>query len=75
MKHLLAALPIFAQDLGALSAETKTVALPVIPQVVNALQEAVAEKGAAGAIPVCKKEAPELIQAKPQETAGRTRSV
>jgi len=43
-----------------------------VPKVVSALQEAVTEKSAAGAIPVCKEEAPELIKAKPQETGGRT---
>lgn len=69
---LAAALPTFAQDLGALTADTKKVVLPVVPKVVNAMQEAVAEKGVAGAIPVCKEQAPELIKAKRQETGGRT---
>ncbi|MEN9402511.1 MAG: hypothetical protein RL091_1214 [Verrucomicrobiota bacterium] len=73
MNPLLAtALPTFAQDLGSLTAESKKAVLPVVPKVVSALQEAVTEKGAAGAIPVCKEEAPELIKAKPQETGGRT---
>ncbi len=72
MKPLLTtALPTFAQDLGSLTAESKKAVLPVVPKVVSALQEAVTEKGAAGATPVCKEEAPELIKAKPQGTAGR----
>lgn len=65
---LLAALPAMAQDIGALTAETKKAVLPVVPKIVNAMQEAVAEKGVAGAIPVCKEQAPELIKAKRKET-------
>jgi len=61
---LFAALPAFAQDLAALTAETKKAVLPVVPKVVGAMQDAVAEKGVAGAIPVCKEQAPALIQAK-----------
>lgn len=51
-----------AQDLAALTADTKRTVLPVVPKVVNAMQEAVAEKGVAEAIPVCKEQAPRLIQ-------------
>ena len=72
---LAAALPAFAQDLGVLTAETKKAVLPVVPKVVNAMQEAVAEKGVAGAIPVCKEQAPELIKAKRQETGWDIRRV
>lgn len=72
---LLAALPALAQDIGALTAETKKAVLPVVPKVVNAMQEAVAEKGVAGAIPVCKEQAPELIKAKRQETGWDIRRV
>lgn len=72
---LVAALPALAQDIAALTAETKKAVLPVVPKVVNAMQEAVAEKGVAGAIPVCKEQAPELIKAKRQETGWDIRRV
>lgn len=72
---LAAALPALAQDIAALTAETKKAVLPVVPKVVNAMQEAVAEKGVAGAIPVCKEQAPELIKAKRQETGWDIRRV
>ena len=72
---LLATLPALAQDIGALTAETKKAVLPVVPKVVAAMQEAVAEKGVAGAIPVCKDQAPELIKAKRQETGWDIRRV
>lgn len=81
MKSLLAssllflALPVLAQDIGALTSETKKAVLPVIPKVVNAMQEAVAEKGVAGAIPVCKDQAPQLIKEKRQETGWDIRRV
>ncbi|MBS1140096.1 MAG: hypothetical protein H6R13_1549 [Proteobacteria bacterium] len=72
---LLAALPAFAQDIAALTADTKKTVLPVVPKVVNAMQEAVAEKGVAGAIPVCKEQAPELIKEKRKETGWDIRRV
>ena len=81
MKGLLAlsltltALPAVAQDLASLTAETKKTVLPVVPQVVAAMQEAVAEKGVAEAIPVCKEQAPALIQAKRKETGWDIRRV
>lgn len=70
-----AALPAFAQDLAALTAETKKTVLPVVPKVVNAMQEAVAAKGVAEAIPVCKELAPSLIREKRQETGWDIRRV
>lgn len=72
---LVAALPALAQDIGALTADTKKTVLPVVPKVVSAMQEAVAEKGVAGAIPVCKEQAPALIKAKRQETGWDIRRV
>lgn len=72
---LLAALPAMAQDIAALSADTKKMVLPVVPKVVAAMQEAVASKGIAGAIPVCKEEAPALIKEKRQETGWDIRRV
>jgi len=59
---LLAALPALAQDIGTLTAETKKAVLPVIPKVVAAMQDAIASQGVAGAIPVCKEQAPALIK-------------
>ena len=75
LTFLLAALPAFAQDVGALTAETKKAVLPVVPKIVNAMQEAVAEKGVANAIPVCREQAPALIKAKRQETGWDIRRV
>jgi hypothetical protein len=72
---MLAALPALAQDIGALTADTKKAVLPVVPKVVAAMQEAVAEKGVAGAIPVCKEEAPALIKEKRKETGWDIRRV
>lgn len=72
---LLAALPVLAQDIGVLTADTKKMVLPVVPKVVNAMQEAVAEKGVAGAIPVCKEQAPALIKEKRKETGWDIRRV
>lgn len=59
---VLTALPALAQDVAALTAETKKAVLPVVPKVVGAMQKAVAEKGVVEAIPVCKDTAPKLIQ-------------
>ncbi|WP_374277132.1 DUF3365 domain-containing protein [Azonexus sp.] len=67
--------PALAQDVAALTVETKKAVLPVVPKVVNAMQEAVADKGVAGAIPVCKEQAPELIKVKRQETGWDIRRV
>jgi len=72
---LLVALPALAQDIGALTTETRKAVLPVVPAVIAAMQEAVAEKGVAGAIPVCKEVAPELIREKRKETGWDIRRV
>jgi hypothetical protein len=72
---LLAALPAMAQDVTALTAETKKTVLPVVPKVVAAMQEAVEAKGVAGAIPVCKEQAPALIKEKRVETGWDIRRV
>jgi hypothetical protein len=72
---LIAALPAMAQDVAALTAETKKTVLPVVPKVVAAMQEAVEAKGVAGAIPVCKEQAPALIKEKRVETGWDIRRV
>lgn len=70
-----ATLPALAQDIGALTSETKKTVLPVIPKVVAAMQESVASNGVAGAIPVCKEQAPQLIAEKRKETGWEIRRV
>ena len=75
MTALLVALPALAQDVGTLTAQTKQTVLPVLPKIVAAMQSAVAEKGVAGAIPVCKEQAPALIQEKRRETGWEIRRV
>ncbi|RIX48231.1 MAG: DUF3365 domain-containing protein [Rhodocyclales bacterium GT-UBC] len=72
---LLIALPATAQDLPDLTAKTKQAVLPVVPKVVGAMQEAVAAQGVAGAIPVCKELAPNLIEEKRRETGWDIRRV
>jgi len=72
---LVAALPALAQDVAALTVDTRQTVLPVIPKVVAAMQEAVAEQGVANAIPVCKEQAPALIAAKRKETGWEIRRV
>lgn len=72
---LLLALPVFAQDLAGLTADTKQTVLPVVPKVVAAMQQAVAEKGVAGAIPVCKEQAPALIKEVRERTGWSIRRV
>jgi len=72
---LLVALPALAQDIGALTADTRKTVLPVVPKVVSAMQEAVAAKGVAGAIPVCKELAPALVGEKRKETGWDIRRV
>ena len=39
LSPLLAARPVLAQDVAALTAETRKTVLPVVPKVVNAMQE------------------------------------
>jgi hypothetical protein len=72
---LLAALPALAQDVATLTVETRKAVLPVVPAVLATMQAAVAEKGVAGAIPVCKEVAPELIREKRKETGWDIRRV
>lgn len=62
-------------DVAAALAETKKTALPLLPKVVGAMQAAVAAKGAAGAIPVCRVEAPTLLHALRQQTGWDIRRV
>lgn len=69
------ACPVFAQDLAGLTAETKSTVLPVVPKVVAAMQEAVGQKGVADAIPVCRDQAPKLIQELRESTGWSIRRV
>ena len=72
---LLATAPALAQDIATLTVETRKAVLPIVPAVLATMQEAVAEKGVAGAIPVCKEVAPELIKEKRKETGWDIRRV
>lgn len=69
------ALPALSQELNSLTVETRKTVLPLLPKVVSAMQEAVASKGVAGAIPVCKEQAPQLLKEKRQETGWDIRRV
>ena len=69
------AVPALAQDVAALTADTKKTVLPVVPKVVAAMQQAVAAQGIAGAIPVCKDQAPKLIKEVRDSTGWSVRRV
>lgn len=64
-----------AQESGALLEETRKKALPVLPKVVKAMQQAVNDGGAVGAIPVCKVMAPQLLQEMRDQTGWSIRRV
>lgn len=64
-----------AQDVDALTAETKKTVLPVLPKVVGLMQETIGQKGVANAIPVCKDQAPKLIQEVREATGWSIRRV
>ena len=68
-------MPAMAVDMEALTAETKKTVLPMIPKVLSSMQDAVASQGVAGAISVCKEQAPQLVQAKRKETGWDIRRV
>ncbi|MBS1191234.1 MAG: cytochrome c family protein [Rhodocyclaceae bacterium] len=65
----------FAQDIDALTTDTKKTVLPVVPKVMAAMQEAVGQKGVADAIPVCREQAPKLIQQVREATGWSIRRV
>ncbi|HQO30269.1 MAG TPA: DUF3365 domain-containing protein [Accumulibacter sp.] len=64
-----------AVDEAALRAETRKTAVPVLPKVVQAMQEAVKEKGTVDAIPICKEKAPQLLQDIRRQTGWNIRRV
>lgn len=72
---LLLAGPALAQDIDALKLDTREKALPVLPKVVKMMQDTVADKGVAGAIPVCKEKAPALLKARAEELGWTMRRV
>ncbi|HPR08106.1 MAG TPA: DUF3365 domain-containing protein [Denitromonas sp.] len=72
---LLLAGPAAAQDIEALKLDTREKALPVLPKVVKMMQDTVADKGVAGAIPVCKDKAPALLKARAEELGWKMRRV
>lgn len=65
----------FAQDVAQLTAETRKQALPVLPKVAGTMQDAVAKDGPAGAIPVCKDKAPQLLKEMSQATGWQMHRV
>jgi hypothetical protein len=68
-----AAFPAAAQD--AWIAEARQVATSVPPKLLSVLTAEIERSGAAGAIGVCREEAPKLAQAATQETGWRVRRV
>lgn len=64
-----------AADEAALREETRKTAVPVLPKVVQAMQEAVKEKGTVDAIPICKEKAPQLLQDIRRQTGWNIRRV
>ncbi|MFZ2852510.1 MAG: DUF3365 domain-containing protein [Rhodocyclaceae bacterium] len=72
---LLVAQGLHAQDSDALLAETRKTALPVLPKVVKAMQDAVQEQGPVAAIAVCKEKAPRLLQEMRTQTGWDIRRV
>ena len=72
---LVSTLPVCAQDLEVLTTETRGTVLPVVPEVVAAMQDAMASEGVAGAIPVCRELAPKLVRKKREETGWDIRRV
>lgn len=72
---LLATPALHAQDNDALLAETRKTALPVLPKVVKAMQDAVQEQGPVAAIAVCKEKAPRLLQEMRTQTGWDIRRV
>lgn len=73
---LAGALPdAWSADDPALRTHTRQTAVPLLPKVVQAMQEAVQEKGTVGAIPVCKEKAPQLLQDLRRQTGWTIRRV
>lgn len=72
---LLVAQGLHAQDSDALLAETRKTALPVLPKVVKAMQDAVQTQGPVAAIAVCKEKAPRLLQEMRTQTGWDIRRV
>lgn len=64
-----------AQDVAALTVDTRTKALPVLPKIVGAMKEAVDKGGLEGAVGVCKIKAPQLLNEASQTTGWRMRRV
>lgn len=65
----------WADEVSGLIEETRKTALPVLPKVVKAMQTAVKDEGAVGAIAVCKDKAPRLLQEIRQQTGWQIRRV
>lgn len=64
-----------AQDVEALTTDTRTRAMPVLPKIAAAMKQAVEQKGPEAAIGVCKSRAPELLQEATRSTGWAMRRV
>ena len=64
-----------AQDVAALTADTRAKALPVLPKIAGAMKEAVDKDGLEGAVGVCKTKAPQLLKEASQTTGWAMRRV
>jgi hypothetical protein len=64
-----------AQDVEALTADTRTRAMPVLPKIAAAMKQAVEQEGPEAAIGVCKTRAPELLQEAARSTGWTMRRV
>jgi hypothetical protein len=64
-----------AQDVEALTADTRTRAMPVLPKIAAAMKQAVEQEGPEAAIGVCKTRAPELLQEAARSTGWAMRRV
>lgn len=64
-----------AQDIAALTADTRAKAVPVLPKIAGAMKAAVEKDGLDGAVGVCKTKSPELLKEASQATGWAMRRV
>lgn len=64
-----------AQDIAALTADTRAKAVPVLPKIAGAMKAAVEKDGLDGAVGVCKTKSPELLKEASQATGWPMRRV
>lgn len=64
-----------AQDVAALTADTRAKALPVLPKIAGAMKEVADKEGFEGAVGVCKTKVPQLLKEASQTTGWNMRRV